>query len=112
MRRSVASGSPSRSCTRAVPAINTEEGIRPFRAASRSTPTACGATWPASSVRTWRPRDPRCRLAKAYKPEELARSAYTLYERFRPAIPEGVRGWGTKGELDLKAIQELAKERG
>ena len=40
------------------------------------------------------------------------KAAHTLYEHFRPAIPEGVRGWGAKGELDLKAIEKLAKERG
>ena len=33
-------------------------------------------------------------LAKAYPPERLAAQAYALYEQFRPAIPEGKRGWG------------------
>jgi hypothetical protein len=48
-------------------------------------------------------------LAKAYKPEELAAKAYSLYERFRPDIPEGKRGWGAKGELDLDYIRSLAR---
>jgi hypothetical protein len=52
------------------------------------------------------------KLARAYKTQELARSAYALYERFRPAIPEGVRGWGAKGTLDLKAIEEMVREPG
>ena len=30
------------------------------------------------------------KLAKAYKPKELAERAYLLYEQFRPALPEGV----------------------
>jgi hypothetical protein len=30
--------------------------------------------------------------------------------RFRPAIPSGLKGWGTKGELDLGLIEGLAKE--
>ncbi len=47
-------------------------------------------------------------LAEAQSPEELARRAYDLYEEFRPAIPEGKRGWGAKGELDLGLIRSLA----
>jgi hypothetical protein len=51
------------------------------------------------------------KLAKAYKPNELAQRAYALYERFRPSIPEGVKGWGAKGDLDLGLIERLGKER-
>ena len=48
-------------------------------------------------------------LAKAYPPEELAAQAYALYERFRPEVPEGKKGWGAAGQLDLDAIRSLAK---
>jgi hypothetical protein len=48
-------------------------------------------------------------LAKGYKKEELATDAYVLYEKFRPTIPEGKKGWGAKGELDLSLIHSLAK---
>jgi hypothetical protein len=41
------------------------------------------------------------KLAKAYKPAELAHACYSLYERFRPAIPQGVKVWGASGDLDL-----------
>ena len=51
------------------------------------------------------------KLAKAYKPQELAHNAYLLYERFRPAIPEGVKGWGAKGDLELGLIERLTKEK-
>lgn len=47
-------------------------------------------------------------LAKAYPREKLAAQAYALYEKFRPAIPEGEKGWGAKGELDLDKIRALA----
>jgi hypothetical protein len=47
-------------------------------------------------------------LAQAYAPQELERRAYTLYEQFRPEIPEGVRGWGAAGDLDLGHIRDLA----
>jgi hypothetical protein len=49
------------------------------------------------------------KLAKTYKHRELAERAYPLYEQFRPAIPEGVKGWGAKGDLDLRLIERLAK---
>ena len=49
-------------------------------------------------------------LAASFEPEELAVKAFSLYERFRPAIPDGVRGWGVKGVLDLKRIASLAKK--
>jgi hypothetical protein len=47
-------------------------------------------------------------LALAFEPKDLNKLAFGLYERFRPMIPEGIRGWGVKGELDLKRIRELA----
>ena len=49
-------------------------------------------------------------LARAFKPRELAARAYSLYEEFRPAIPEGSKGWGAQGELDLEQIRSLAKK--
>ncbi len=48
-------------------------------------------------------------LAKAYTPRELEAQAYDLYEKFRPTIPEGKKGWGAKGELDLDYVRSLAK---
>src|SRR5512145_2622633 len=49
------------------------------------------------------------KLAKAFTPKQLESKAYTLYEKFRPEIPEGKKGWGAKGELDLDYIRSLAK---
>ena len=49
------------------------------------------------------------KLAKAYTPKQLESKAYTLYEKFRPEIPEGKKGWGAKGELDLDYIRSLAE---
>ena len=48
-------------------------------------------------------------LANRFPPEELAGSAFGLYEQFRPAIPAGVKGWGATGKLDLEFIASLAK---
>jgi hypothetical protein len=47
-------------------------------------------------------------LAKAFRPEQLLKNAFSLYEQFRPAIPEGVKGWGAKGTLNIDRIRSLA----
>ncbi len=46
-------------------------------------------------------------LARSIPPSDLADRAYGLYERFRPEIPSGKRGWGAKGPLDLALIRSL-----
>lgn len=48
-------------------------------------------------------------LAKAFTPKQLESKAYGLYEKFRPEIPEGKKGWGARGELDLDYIRSLAE---
>jgi len=47
-------------------------------------------------------------LAASLSRSELARSAYRLYEAFRPEVPGGIAGWGAKGRLDLRKIRNLA----
>ena len=49
-------------------------------------------------------------LAAAFTPDDLQERAFSLYERFRPQIPPGRRGWGKKGELDLDLIRSLGSE--
>jgi hypothetical protein len=46
-------------------------------------------------------------LARSQKPEVLAARAFALYAQFRPQIPDGVKGWGAKGKLDLGRIRQL-----
>lgn len=48
-------------------------------------------------------------LAKSVPPKRLAEEAYDLYVKFRPTVPEGEKGWGAKGDLDLRKIRSLAK---
>jgi hypothetical protein len=48
-------------------------------------------------------------VARSLPPQELKTHAFNLYEKFRPEIPEGKKGWGVKGELDLAYIRSLAK---
>lgn len=38
--------------------------------------------------------------------EELNRRAFAMYERFRPSVQSGQRGWGRKGMLKLEEIHE------
>jgi hypothetical protein len=47
-------------------------------------------------------------LAKSLPPSELAEKAYTLYEKFRPEIPPGKKGWGASGKLDIDLIRKMA----
>ncbi len=96
---------------RAVPAASTDEGIRA---------TADGRPMSPASVERYlagkfggRLGDVRAameELARSMPPQELARRAFTLYEHFRPVVPEGQKGWGAKGELDLDRIRGLAQK--
>jgi len=51
------------------------------------------------------------RLAASYTPKALDANAFSLYERFRPSIPDGVKGWGARGRLDLTLIEKLTKRK-
>lgn len=55
-------------------------------------------------------RDAMTELAKAYKKDDLDQQAFDLYADFRPAVASGQKGWGQKGELDLKRIRSLGKK--
>jgi len=47
-------------------------------------------------------------LAASLPAEELNRVGFRLYEQFRPEVPEGVQGWGAKGELRLERVRDAA----
>jgi hypothetical protein len=99
-------------CGRQVPAINTPDGVRAViknqpietKSVERYLESKFGES--LGVVRSAM-RD----LAKAFRPEQLSKNAFSLYEEFRPAIPEGVRGWGAKGNLDIDRIRSLALEK-
>ena len=94
---------------RGIPTVKTPQGVR---AAEKGKPIH------AESVQTYLEqkfkedledaRKAMQKLAKAYTPKQLESKAYSLYEKFRPEIPEGKKGWGAKGELDLEYIRSLA----
>ncbi|NSW56369.1 MAG: hypothetical protein HPY44_10160 [Armatimonadetes bacterium] len=97
---------------RPVPAKNTDAGLRAVVKDEAIDP---------EKVRTYlqnkfgadldRVRDAMRALADSLEPEALAEAGYELYERFRPQIASGKKGWGQKGELDLDLIRSLAKLR-
>jgi len=96
---------------RPVPALNTPAGVR---AASKGEPVD-----PASVQRYLSGKfgaaldDVRAameELASAFEPGELEEVAFELYEKFRPEIPGGKKGWGAKGELNLEYIRSLRDE--
>jgi hypothetical protein len=46
-------------------------------------------------------------LATSRSPAQLAREAFGLYAKFRPAIPAGSAGWGKEGVLDLEVVLKM-----
>ena len=50
-------------------------------------------------------------LARSLPPSELAQKGYALYERFRPEIPHGKKGWGASAKLDLDLIRKMARSK-
>ncbi|OCL02859.1 hypothetical protein AOQ84DRAFT_166672 [Glonium stellatum] len=43
--------------------------------------------------------------------DELNQNAFGLYERFRPNISSGQKGWGKKGELSFEKVMQIAKRQ-
>jgi hypothetical protein len=51
-------------------------------------------------------REAMVALAARHDPDELNRIGFRLYESFRPEVPEGVKGWGAKGQLELARVRK------
>lgn len=95
---------------RPVPAINTKDGIRATEKDKAISPQSVQRYLEGKFGEAL----PQVRkafeeLADSYSPDELNTKAYPLYEQFRPEIPEGTRGWGAKGDLDLGKVRGLKK---
>ena len=95
-------------CGRSVPAVQTSEGIRAVDKDKPVDPKAAARYLEQKfSDELEEVERAMTTLVKSFKREELAGCAYELYEKFRPRIPEGVRGWGAKGALDLDLLSSL-----
>jgi hypothetical protein len=97
-------------CGRPLPAKNTKDGIRAVKGAQVIEPEGV-RRYLESKFGDNLPivQKAMMKLTRAFQPKELAERAFSLYEHFRPSIPEGVKGWGAKGNLDLGLIERLAK---
>ncbi len=99
-------------CGRQVPAINTGDGVRAVIKDKPIEPKSVERYLEGKFGLSLDPIRVAMRdLAKAFRAEQLTKNAFTLYEKFRPRIPEGVRGWGAKGKLDIERIRSLAPEK-
>ena len=97
---------------RQVPALNTAEGVRASDKGKPGDP---------ESVRRYLEskfgedlaavREAMEVLASSFDPAQLAVKAFHLYEQFRPVVPQGTKGWGKKGELDLDYLISLGTKR-
>jgi hypothetical protein len=99
-------------CGRSVQAVNTKDGVRAVTKNKPIESTSVERYLGSKFGDSLGPARAAMRdLAKAFRPEQLSKDAFSLYEKFRPAIPEGVRGWGAKGRLDIDRIRSLALEK-
>jgi len=99
-------------CGRTVLARQTEQGLRAVLGGKVVRPDGVRQSLNrAFGEDLDRVRSALRKLARSCEPAELKREAYSLYERFRPAVPAGMKGWGAKGELDLNLIRRLARRR-
>ena len=96
---------------RAVPTVCTDAGLR---ALSKEKPINAASVQRYLESKFGAALEDACEamrgLAASRPPVALADEAYELYERFRPAIPAGLKGWGAAGTLNLEAIWKLATD--
>ena len=93
---------------RSVPAVRTRDGLR---ALSKGRPIEPGSVERYLESKFGDAledvREAMEQLARSTRPAELARDGYAMYERFRPRIPAGKKGWGAKGVLSLDTLRAL-----
>jgi hypothetical protein len=93
---------------RAVPVEETKQGVRALVKGVRISPESVQRYLEGKfGEHLEAARQAMMALAGKFTPDELAARAYELYERFRPEIPSGARGWGAAGKLDLGLIESM-----
>jgi hypothetical protein len=94
---------------RAVPAKHTDEGLRALSGENPIRPASVQKYLEGKFGDSLKDvSDAMAELAKSLPPAQLAEKAYALYEKFRPEIPAGKKGWGASGKLDLDLIRKMA----
>jgi hypothetical protein len=80
---------------RAVPAKQTEEGLRALSGGRPIQPESVQRYLESKFGDAFdEVYEAMVELAKSIEPHRLAEKAYSLYEKFRPEIPPGKKGWG------------------
>jgi hypothetical protein len=93
---------------REIPVVRTPEGVRALNKDAQMSPESTQAYLESKfGEHLAAVRAAMEELAKSMKPDVLAARAFALYAQFRPQIPDGVKGWGAKGNLDLGLIRSL-----
>jgi hypothetical protein len=94
---------------RAVPAKYTDEGLRALSGESPIRPESVQKYLESKFGETLDDvSSAMLGLAKSFPHSALAEKAYALYEKFRPEIPPGKKGWRASGKLDLNLIRRMA----
>ena len=94
---------------RVVPAKHTDEGLRALSGESPIHPESVQKYLESKFGDALEEvSNPMLELAKSFPASHLAEKAYARYEKFRPAIPPGKKGWGASGKLDLDLIRKMA----
>lgn len=96
---------------RAVPVLHTDEGLRATGKDQKPVSPDSVEKYLASKFGQALPmvRLAMQKLAKSREPEVLAEEGFRLYEEFRPSVPAGESGWGAKGTLSVRKIEQLAR---
>jgi hypothetical protein len=95
---------------RSLPALLTPQGVRAAERGHAADPESVRRYLRAKFGDGLRSAEQAMRtLAASFPPDRLEVEAYGLYERFRPAVEKGKRGWGAVGVLDLDKIKGLRR---
>jgi hypothetical protein len=87
---------------RAVPARYTDEGLRALSGESPIRPESVQKYLEGKFGDALEDvSEAMLELAKSLPAPRLPVKAYALYEKFRPEIPPGKKGWAASGKLDL-----------
>ncbi len=98
-------------CGRSIPARRTPQGLRAVKGAEPIEPEAVERYLRKSFGEQYgAAREAMEELAGSLGPDELRPAAFGLYERFRPQVPKGQKGWGARGVLDLARLRSLARK--
>src|SRR5262249_41283648 len=96
-------------CGRSIPAKKTPSGVRAVVGDKAIDPESVRAYLAkAFGDNLDAVRAAMTNLAAAFTPDTLAVKAFGLYEKCRPTVAGGQRGWGQKGQLDLELIRGMA----